>query len=539
MSNIPKARGLVEPRRRSGTWQSAFRLAFAGAALTLFGASCDRQPRAPEVELLDCYEKGVVAKCGSLGVPEDRRSAPTSEQQGDKLWLSYLILPAHSARRESPVFFLAGGPGQSAISLTGQLAPLFEELRRERDVVLLDQRGTGKSGGLNCDAGSPRSSHLIRLAEASDYCRAQLSIDPALYSTDAAADDLEDLRVALGYDTIHLVGASYGTRLALRYAERHPGRARSLVLDGVVPPEMRLFLDALPDAQRALDLVFERCAKTPACDSAYPKLKTRFYRLLAELDRIARLPMRDPGSPAPFRPPSVDEYLLLSTIRLLLYSPEGTALIPHLITEAIEGSSEGLTAAMSTFTRGTAETLSTGLTLSVICAEDIPRFTEAELDQAAQQSFISKEDSFQIRHLCEKWIPGAAPGARPGWQYVEPNDAGAPDAPDASAAPPSPSSVKLSIPDPKQPRLDVPALLLSGALDPVTPPRWGELALTRLPRGRHLVVPDAAHGTLHTGCVARLMTEFIRRGEAASIDASCLEGREPPPLFISKLGPGP
>ncbi len=512
--------------------RGASRLATFGVALALFGASCDRQ-RAPEVELIDCDEQGVAAKCGKLGVPEDRRNVPPSERRGDKLWLSYVVLPAHSARRESPIFFLAGGPGQSAINHTDQLAPLFEELRRERDVVLLDQRGAGKSATHQCKSDSYGPLHVLPLAGIREDCQSELHVDPALYSTDAAADDVEALRVALGYDTIHLVGASYGTRLALRYAERHPGRARSLVLDGVVPPEMRLFLDTLPDTQRALDLVFERCAKTPACHSRHPDLKAEFYSLRQKLH------------------PSITHSSskrseFLATIRRLLHSPQGSAHIPQLIAEMQQGRSGGQGTSGSTL--GYSENrVATWLTLSVVCAEDIPRFTEAELDQAAQQSFIPKQDLLQLRYLCEKWLPGSAPGARSPWlderdaDYAitradagtaAPKDAGAPD---AAAAPPSPPSVKLPIPpaDPKQPRLDVPALLLSGALDPVTSPRWGELALTRLPRGRHLVVPDAAHGTLQAACVARLMTEFIRSGEAASIDASCLDGREPPPLVMA------
>ncbi|MCW5790343.1 MAG: alpha/beta fold hydrolase [Polyangiaceae bacterium] len=485
------------------------------------GFACDGAAPGRTTEPTACDVRGVSALCGELQVPEDRAGAgPTA-----RLQLGYVVLPAHGARRESPVFFLAGGPGQSATQLTRELAPLFEELRQERDIVLLDQRGTGRSGRLHCDTPDELTEYFREDfdLEALGACRARLGKNPAHYSTAAAADDLDELRAALGYDTINLVGASYGTRLALSYAARHPTRARALVLDGVAPPAMRLFLDALPDAQRALDLVFERCKRAPACAARSPHLAADFKALLA---RLAEEPLTR-TIPHPATGKSVELTLtragLAGAIRVLLYSPELTALVPHLIREVARGELGGLAAAVHAVARGTQATVSLGLMLSVACAEDVPRITDAELDEAAARSFVPKSSVLEFRRACEVWL-GASPSAVA-------TDAGVPSGTLADGALRSIPSENLII--------SIPALILSGELDPVTPPRWGEQAKAGLPRGLHLVVPGAAHGTLSVGCVPRLMTELIRRGDAQGLDASCLEGHTPPPLFLDALGPGP
>lgn len=184
--------------------------------------------------LTPCRPAGVNESvlCGTVTVPESRAVA-----DGRTIALNVVVLPSLSKEKKEPLFELAGGPGIAATSSAALYASELRAYRQHRDVVLVDQRGTGKSNGLHCRDDESRRTGEMYPRGYVERCRDELqrNADLAAYTTDAAADDLDAVRAALGYDRIHLLGLSYGTRLALVYARRHPDGVASLVLAGATP----------------------------------------------------------------------------------------------------------------------------------------------------------------------------------------------------------------------------------------------------------------------------------------------------------------
>jgi pimeloyl-ACP methyl ester carboxylesterase len=224
------------------------------------------------------------AYCGTLTVSENRQS-----KQGRTIDLRIVVLPALSRdAKPDPVFFLAGGPGQGAAQMARGLREIFRRVQSERDIVLVDQRGTGKSNPLNCtsdsdtlkDINEPDQTGLERLRK----CMQEYDADLTMYTTQIAMDDLDEVRTHLGYDKINLYGGSYGTRAALVYLRQHEANVRSMVIDGVAPPDMRLPLFFARDAQRALDLLIADCEKDEPCRARYPQLGQRVRALLQRLE---------------------------------------------------------------------------------------------------------------------------------------------------------------------------------------------------------------------------------------------------------------
>src|SRR6185369_12572641 len=182
----------------------------------------------------------AFARCGTLAVPEDP-SAPG----GRTVDIFVARVPSlSSAPRPDPLVLIAGGPGEITVDMYLQLKGAFEPARRERDVILVDQRGTGRSTkGFDCgvpDDLSLETAGDARLAKYIDQCLHEPEHDPRFYTTSIAVQDLDRVRAALGVEQWNVYGVSYGTRVAQQYLRRFPERARSVVLDGVVPPELAL-----------------------------------------------------------------------------------------------------------------------------------------------------------------------------------------------------------------------------------------------------------------------------------------------------------
>ena len=453
----------------------------------------------------DNIEDGL---CGTFEVWEDREA-----ETGRRIGLRVVVLPALSGDPlPDPVFFLAGGPGQAATELTEVVGPSFRRVNRDRDLVFVDQRGTGGSNPLTCELAEeapddallldPMAEELLRaqaLAQL-EQCAAELDADPRLYTTPIAMDDLDEVRAALGYETINLWGGSYGTRAGLVFLRRHPDRVRTAILDGLAPVEMKLPLHMGRDAARALDLLLEDCAADPGCGAAYPDLADQFETLLATLaDGPVRHTLSHPKTGRPTEV-VVSRTSLASNVRAPLYSPDLASVLPLAISRAAAGD-YGPLAAMGQNFAGDAS-LNTGMFLSVICSEDVPSITSAERAEAEQEPFFGASllDSFEA--LCSVWPRGTLPDG-----YGDPVVS------------------------------DRPVLLLSGRLDPVTPPRWADTVGRSLTNVRQVTVPGAGHGTMGAGCVPDLMAEFIEEGGADGLDIACVEEIERPRFFDSPLGP--
>jgi pimeloyl-ACP methyl ester carboxylesterase len=478
----------------------------AGAALA--GCDQDRNRQQATLQLERCRLPGVdsQARCGRYEVWEDRAA-----KAGRKLSLHVAVLPALAARPEpDPLFILAGGPGQSASGVARLLAPALERVRRKRDLVFVDQRGTGRSAPLECDLEPTQASLTLRLRADLDEaavqrCAQALSATHDLrhYGTAVAMEDLDEVRAALGYGKINLWGASYGTRAALVYLRRHPARVRVAILDGVAPLSLVLPKDMAKDGDRALRLLFSACAEDDACDAAWPRLGARFDALM---DRLAQAPARV-EAPHPVTGETetveVDRDAFARILRVLLYQPEATSLVPLTIDRAEKGDFRPFLAQSEWVSSGFSKDVAVGMFLSVVCTEDAPYLEEAELRRAAEGTFLGPGFALDVLRSCRAWPKGKVPDG-----FREPV------------------------------RSEVPVLLLSGELDPVTPPRWAEEARAHLPNARHLVLPATGHGTLGNACVRRLIERFVEQGTTAAMPGSCDEVARPP-FFVDFAGPTP
>ena len=226
----------------------------------------------------------VAARCGHYRVRENR-----DDTQSKELQLHVAVIPALRLKPAAdPLFILSGGPGQAASDFYLSAGPAFARIRRDRDLVIVDQRGTGRSNRLDC--GMPDDSEFVvldqqKLQAAVRECLAALPGDPRYYTTSVAVRDLDDIRAALGYGTLNIYGISYGTRVAQHYMRRYPDRVRAAILDGVVPAEVALGPDIAIEAQRAIDITLQRCSRDAACAQQFPDVSAQFTALQARLSK--------------------------------------------------------------------------------------------------------------------------------------------------------------------------------------------------------------------------------------------------------------
>lgn len=492
----------MQAERRSKAHPARWAWLALGAALAL---SCDR-PRStdPRRVLEPCpSDRGLDdALCGTLRVHEDRAA-----KTGRTIDLSIVVLPAHEhGAHADPLFFLAGGPGQGAASLASRLAPMLAGVQRERDVVLVDQRGTGRSGPLDCEdarvdtlaeLGEPEEQTLARLRS----CLEKLDADPRHYTTSVAMDDLDEVRAHLGYEKVNLYGVSYGTRAALAYLRQHEARVRSVVLDGVAPSFMGLPRSFGRDGQRALDALVAACDGDARCKAAHPRLGERIEALVRSLEAEPRTIELVHPRTAERVELRVDARVFVHVLYSALYAPLVGALLPEIVAKAEAGEFESLFA-LALANEGAAGKLAIGMQLSVVCAEDASLPTA---EQPGPKSAVFGDRLLDtLMRACEFWPKGELP---PGYH------------------------------DPV--RSSVPTLVLSGELDPVTPPSWGEAVLPGLERARHVVLRSTGHGAMSTHCGRRLVRDFVARGSAEALDASCAGTITRPPFFAGPFGPDP
>lgn len=494
----------------------AGRLVLLVCAACLCLAACTALPQrslpAPEVgspgspiQLEDCQLAApslplrLGARCGKLAVYEDRAAGI-----GRQIELNIALIPAISRNPAGdPIFFIPGGPGEAATQSYPVLASAFERLNQKRAVILVDQRGTAGSNPLRCQAfdeleGAGEDSQALQKALAD--CLNALEADPALYTTAIAMDDLDQVRAALGFETINLYGASYGTRAALAYLRQYPNRVRTVILDGAAPPNWTLGPSTAADAQRALESIFERCAGDIACRAAFPNLAVEFQSLVEILEQPARVTVADPVS-GEFSEFELTVEFLTSAIHALSYTPETVALLPLIIHTAANQQDYSLLAAQALAVfHNINESISSGMRLSVICAEDVPFY----ITQPAQPGYLGDSVVEGLREACKFWPHGTIPA-----DFHTPVHS------------------------------DVPVLILSGEADPVTPPANGELAAQTLPNSLHIITPGQGHINLFRGCIPDLATTFVETGSFQGLDTTCVEQIEPLPFFINFSGPIP
>ena len=491
--------------RLPALWAAAAVLGLSWAVQAPALASGSDSASSPAALLQPCRLRGVKheALCGKV-----ERALDPSRPGGPKIDVHFAVLPALARHKKpDPVFFLAGGPGQSAISLAGVLSGSMNRLGMRRDIVLVDQRGTGRSAPLHCpepegSASLADATDLSRIAARLQACREALQKLPhgdlRHYTTTVAMADLEAVRAALGADKINLVGGSYGTRAALEYLRQHPQRVRRTLLDGVAPPDMVLPASFSADAQAALDAVLAACEKEATCAARHPQLRSRWAAMLARLPQPAEVPHPVTGRPERI---TLTRETLTGLVRPVLYAPALAAALPLALDEATQGRYAALVGLASTFAggRNSPMRMAEGMHFSVICSEDMPRLRSGGAVDAPGADF---KDDFAgtYRRVCEGWPQGSVPEAF----Y-------------------------------KVPTAPSPVLVMSGGADPVTPPRHGQRVTQALgDKARHVVVPQAGHGLMMHGCMSDAVFRFIDaedEAQALKVDTACAEKVPRPPAY--------
>jgi len=388
--------------------------------------------------------------------------------------------------------------------MSSLVVSVFGDVRRERDIVFVDQRGTGRSSGLPCDLETDDLDTLLsnrRVAETLLRCLEGYEADLRFYTTPVAMDDLDEVRARLGYERINLWGASYGTRAALVYLRRHGERVRSVVFDGAVPMTMTLPEGFPQDSQRALDLLLEDCERRSTCRERFPELRRKLDEVLSRLDRgTGRISLRHPRTGLRQEIELSREEVTVA-LRGVLYSADETAIVPLLIEQMHGGDFAGLFALSLRWDSDRGDSMNWGMYFSVICAEDLPWVGESARNAAPSGVFSNDETLEAWDRICGAWPRGEIVA-----DYHEPVVS------------------------------DVPALVLSGALDPVTPPRRGEDLAAGFSRALHLVVPGTGHGATGRGCVSELVAEFVQAGSVDDLDTSCVEEFRRPGFFVTPGG---
>jgi pimeloyl-ACP methyl ester carboxylesterase len=462
------------------------------------------------LQLADCRLENpagigaIPARCGQLSVAEN-----PAEPQGRHIDLHVAIVPALNRRASpDPLFVLAGGPGQAAGDFYAGYAAAFATIGRDRDIVLVDQRGTGRSAPLNCeypedpevatvDAGELRAATL--------NCLRALTGDPRYYTTSVAVSDLEAVRQALGLAEINLYGVSYGTRVAQHYLRRFPQRVRTMVLDGAVPPQVLLGPDLALDAQRSLDAILERCEKDPGCQQRFPGITAEFKALAQKLATPVSLTFPEPATGRVQTMEFGVEHLS-GVVRLLSYADATAALLPLLIhTAQSEGNIAPLAAQYLLIEQTIEKQFAYGMHNAVACTEDLPLIDQQQVDdEALAATYIGSASLDGLTAICSVWPAGML---------------------DEDLHRPLSS--------------DKPVLILSGGNDPVTPVRYGEAVLAQFPHGRHVVVDGYGHGQLASPCVPGLLARFIGLGTTTGLDTQCVNGIRAAPFLLDFTGPAP
>ena len=468
-----------------------------GAYTVMFLAAIG-SAKAGGLALKACHPEAVkeTLRCGTLFVPENR-----ARPQGRKLALEVIIVPARKQPAREPVFLLSGGPGQAATDKAAGFAR--QPFTPDNDVVLVNFRGTGAATRLDCPQGGsdehPQSylEPLFHAGTAYAACAKALSkkADLTQYSTDAAMQDLEDARRALGYGKIDLVGGSYGTRAAIVYIHRYAQNVRAAVLSGVVPFSNRSPLYHAAAAKRAFAILARQCAEDAACHRVFPDPKGDLDAILARLKaHPAQIALKNPKTGKPLTV-TLTASAFGDGLRVMLYDEAMGRRVPLLLKRARAGDYRPFAQAAMEHGRGIAQDIALGLLASTECGEDTDRIRPGEVARETAGSFIG---DYRVRGqmaACSVW-----PKAQLAPDYDTPY------------------------------RSDVPVLLISGNLDPVTPPQWGAEAARYFPNSLHIVVPGAH--VSDSACLDSIMKQFLKTASVQGLNTACIGKSRLPPFVL-------
>jgi len=468
------------------------------ALLALVTTACG-QGAESTVDLEPCGPEGDAKTmlCGNYTVFEDRAAG-----SGRTIDLNIAVIPATGDDPyPDPIFYLAGGPGQAATTVADRW--LDAPQREKRDIVFVDQRGTGQSNPLKCEMPGGEDDvqgylDPVFTVEVFEPCREKLEkvADLRLYTTPIAMDDLNEVRKALGYDVINLLGGSYGTRASLVYMRRHPETVRTAILNGVAPIGFRNPLYHAYEAQQVLDKTLDECAGDEACHAAFPNIKQEFQEVIARLEvepAIVDVPDPSTGETRTIR---LTRYTFAEALRTTMYYMPRARSAPLLIHRAYEGDFEFFATLGLVTGKAIVDMLHFGMLLSVTCPEDVARIDPDEIPELTEGTFLGDHRVRNQMKACSIWPQGDIPA-----NYGDPVD------------------------------VDVPTLVLSGTLDPVTSVRWGEEAASHLANSLHVVAPGA-HG-IGGPCITSIASTFLENASVEGLDTSCVADMQLPPFKLT------
>lgn len=462
------------------------------------------------LELSDCRIRvddgypGIAARCGTL-----MRPVNPADPDAALISLRVALVPALSLEPEpDPLVAIAGGPGQSSIQFYASYAPAFEKVRRKRDILLLDQRGTGESAAMDCEISDELIEGQFSLEQTvaeTQSCLAALPYDPRYFTTSIAVLDLEALRVALAIPQLNLYGVSYGTRVAQHFLRRFPDSTRSVILDGVVPPAIALGPVIAIEAQKALDAIFDRCVEDSACNQRFPDVRSEFASLRQALNsQPVSLELPNPLD-GHLQQISFGASELASAVRMLSYHPNTVALIPLLVHEATNGNYAPLASQFLMIAESMEDALSLGMHNAVVCTEDLPYIDGTAIGRhALEQTYIGPMQADALQAICSVWPRGVID-----------------------------DDFKLALVS------DKPVLLLSGEADPITPPHYAEQVAVTLGNVKHLTGLRQGHGQVMRGCMPDIVGRFVDNARIADLEEDCFNRVFAMPFFLDFSGPSP
>lgn len=461
-------------------------------------------PATARLSLTPCNPANIdgEARCGKYDVYENRTG-----KTGRKISLKVVVLRALSATpAPDPVFWLHGGPGAAATDIVpGARGGFLEALRKNRDIVFVDQRGTGGSNPLKCDIGDNPADiqkffgELFPIEKIKE-CREKLEkiADLRLYTTPIAMDDLDEVRDALGYDKINLVGGSYGTIAAQVYMRQHPEHLRTVFLGGVANTNIRQPLPFAKGAQQAINRLFEDCSADKVCSSAFPNLRREFDEVIARFDKGAVTAELINPATKQKQSVSIMRASFVEKLRMFLYTTTNARFVPLIIHKAFEN--DYIPFEELALANNLGGLMARGMYLTVTCSESVPFITEQDIKKETKETFVG---DYRVRvHIkaCKEWVKGDIPKS-----YINP--------------------VKSKIP----------VLMVSGELDASTPPWLGAEVLKYFSNGRQINIRYYGH-QIDTPCVWKLLSEFVNKGSAQSLDATCTEEIRRPPFATEMPG---
>jgi pimeloyl-ACP methyl ester carboxylesterase len=441
------------------------------------------------------------AECGELLVSEN-----PDDPQSQKISLNILRLPAISpAPEKDPVFLIQGGPGGSSVEMAKQIHMVFYDVRKNRDLIFVDQRGTGKSNPLKCKK-PPEELNQWKEKQQREWmdaemqrCADEFRTAAIFYTTPYAVQDLDAVRSALGYESINLWGGSYGTRVVIQYARQFPKRLRSMVMDGVAPVDIALPDYFARDAMQSLNKINEQCLKNPDCVSLYGNILEKIDIIMERLkradaeQRTVTIQYRDPQHNQA-KTWVLNQHEFSSLIFAALYSRDLSALLPQIISDAEKEQYQALISLNSLATKSFGKLeISDAMRYSVVCNEDRSRSAKnQQLQKFLEYNFVEEMD-----RVCAIWPKTNLP-----------------------------SDYYLPL------KTDIPALLLSGEFDPVTPVSWAELVNQGLTHSLSLLAPGGHHIVSTEGCVPQLIAQFYERASTENLEANCVQNILPLPMDL-------